>query len=66
MKDVPLIVGSSVMLLKLKVGGDDSIPVGTDVFVNMVGAIVVLNVNVGLEVNNFVGELDCDDDTDEL
>ena len=63
LKDVPS-VGSSVVLLKLKVGlGDDSIPVGTDVFVNMVGDIVVLSAKVKLEVTRFVGELDCDDDS---
>ena len=44
--------------------GDDSKPVGTDVFNNVCDGM--LEVNVELGASKLVGELDCDDDIEEL
>ena len=55
------------MFLRLSVGlGDDSTIVGADVFVNVVGDIVVFGANVSFEVTTTVGELDREDDSVEL
>ena len=66
LQDVTLIVGKSVMLQSIYVGLGDISIVGAVVFCAMVGDIVALLVKVELEVAKLVGELDCDDDTEEL